>query len=84
MVAVKWTHEYARPWAIRSYNLEPSSDEPMTYPLGPDHDWTLVQAARATSAAPTYFEWLVIVVNGVANRFIDGGMVRKHSRRTVR
>ena len=35
---------------------------------------TIVEAARATSAAPTFFEPVEIMINGTKERFVDGAL----------
>lgn len=37
-------------------------------------DCTIVEAARATTAAPTFFERAVIKVQGIKREYIDGGL----------
>jgi patatin-like phospholipase/acyl hydrolase len=40
----------------------------------PEHDWLMREAARATSAAPTYFEPAKLTANGQTFALCDGGV----------
>jgi patatin-like phospholipase/acyl hydrolase len=44
-----------------------------------DHPWTIEEAALATAAAPTYFNRLIIFVNGTRFSFEDAGAHRANN-----
>ncbi|MBI4905084.1 MAG: patatin-like phospholipase family protein [Acidobacteria bacterium] len=67
------------PVLVTSYDIErrmPFFFRSRRAQLNPDYDWPMKAAARATSAAPTYFEPLRLGAHGTAGYYalIDGGV----------
>ena len=71
VVSHRWDQSPNRLAIFANYDLDPSRSRFERAPLG----CFVREAARATSAAPTYFEPCAIDCDGVRRQYVDGGLV---------